>query len=210
VCSYKENRGLGVRKLKEFNVALLGKWCLRMLMERDGLWYHVLVARYSDVGGRLEEGGRSCSSWWKEVGRIREGSGDVGVRLFGDNVVRKVGDGTDTLFWSHRWLGGAALSERFPRLYELAENKMEIVASMFSLGLGQGGDGWRWRRRLWVWEENLLEECRAFLLDVSLFPNVSDVWVWLPDPVGGYSVRGAYDLLTSPDITHMEGALDLV
>ena len=68
-----------------------------------------------------------------------------------------------------------ALSERFSRLFELAENKMETVASMFSLGLGQGGDGWRWRRRLWVWEENLLEECRAFMLDVSLFPNVSDV-----------------------------------
>jgi len=51
-------------------------------------------------------------------------------------VVRKVGDGTDTLFWSHRWLGGSALSERFPRLYELAENKTKTVVTMFSLVLG--------------------------------------------------------------------------
>jgi hypothetical protein len=157
----------------------------------------------------LEEGGRSCSSWWREVGRIREGVGDVGGRWFGNNVVRKVGDGNDTLFWSHRWLGGSALSERFPRLYELAENKTVTVASMFSLGIGQDGDGWRWRRRLWVWEENLLDECMAFLLDVSLVPNVSDVWVWIPNPVGGYSVRGAYDFLTSAD-THLHSALDLV
>jgi hypothetical protein len=88
--------------------------------------------------------------------------------------VRRVGDGTSTLFWSHRWLGGLALSEHFPRLFELAENKSETVAGMFSLGLGQGGEGWRWRRRLWVWEENLLDECRAVLFDVSLVPNVSD------------------------------------
>jgi len=34
--------------------------------------------------------------------------------------------------------------------------------------------------------------------------------VWLPDPIGGYSVRGAYDLLTAVDYPHVESALDLV
>ena len=34
--------------------------------------------------------------------------------------------------------------------------------------------------------------------------------MWLLDPVGGYSVRGAYDFLTHPHTTHMDGALDLV
>ena len=56
LCSKKEHGGLGVRKLKEFNVTLLGKWCWRMVVYREGLWYHVLVARYSKVGGRLEVG----------------------------------------------------------------------------------------------------------------------------------------------------------
>nr|ABN07920.1 hypothetical protein MtrDRAFT_AC151523g32v2 [Medicago truncatula] len=28
-----------------------------MLVDREGLWYHVLVARYGEVGGRLEAGG---------------------------------------------------------------------------------------------------------------------------------------------------------
>jgi len=74
---------------------------------------------------------------------------------------------------------------RFRRLFDLAENKNISVAEMFSLGVEQGGEGWRWRRRLWVWEEESLEELRALLLDVSLLHNVSDRWVWLHDPLGG-------------------------
>jgi hypothetical protein len=43
--------------LREFNVALLGKWCWRMLVAKEGLSYRVLKARYGEVGGRLKEGG---------------------------------------------------------------------------------------------------------------------------------------------------------
>jgi len=71
----------------------------------------------------------------------------------------------------------------FHRLFDLAENKTITVANLFSLGMMHGREGWSWRSRLWVWEEELLEECRALLLDVSLFPNVSDKWVWLPEVV---------------------------
>lgn len=46
IYSRKEYGGLGVRQLREFNLALLGKWCWRMLVDRGGLWYRVLVARY--------------------------------------------------------------------------------------------------------------------------------------------------------------------
>jgi len=67
ICLKKEYGGLGVRKLKEFNIALLGKWCWRMLVDRGGLWYRVLVARYGELGGRLEVGGQSVSCWWREV-----------------------------------------------------------------------------------------------------------------------------------------------
>ena len=98
-----------------------------------------------------------------------------------------------------RWIGGTPLSVRFRRLFDLAENKSITVANLFSMGLVRDGDGWSWRRRLWVWEEDMLEECRALLFDVVLVPNVSDKWVWLLDIADGYSVRGAYDLLLKCD-----------
>ncbi|AES59183.1 hypothetical protein MTR_1g015430 [Medicago truncatula] len=33
------------------------KWCWRMLVDKEGLWYRVLKARYGEVGGRLKKGG---------------------------------------------------------------------------------------------------------------------------------------------------------
>jgi hypothetical protein len=53
ICLRKDYGGLGVR---EFNCALLGKWCWRMLVDREGFWYRVLVARYGEEAGRLEDG----------------------------------------------------------------------------------------------------------------------------------------------------------
>jgi hypothetical protein len=43
--------------LGEFNLSLLGKWCWRLLVDEDGLWYRVLKARYGEVGGWIQQGG---------------------------------------------------------------------------------------------------------------------------------------------------------
>ena len=63
---------------------------------------------------------------------------------------------------------------------------------------------------MWQWEEEMLVECMALLLDVFLYPNVSDKWVWLPAPSDGYTVRGAYNLLTSQDYSGEASASKLV
>lgn len=189
---------LEVRRLKEFNLALLGMWCWRMLVDRSGFWYRVLVARYGEVGGRLE------------VGRIRDGGGDIGGGWFAECVSKKLGNGSDTLFWYDKWLGSVSFCERFPRLFDLSENKSITVAGLFSLSVERGGEASEWRRRLWAWEEEELEECRTLLTDVSFQDFVSDRWVWLPDPVEGYTVRGSYPMLTTRDVPLRDPALSII
>jgi hypothetical protein len=53
--------GLGVRRTRGFNIALLGKWCWRMSVEKGSMWYRVLAARYGETIGRLLEGGSEGS-----------------------------------------------------------------------------------------------------------------------------------------------------
>lgn len=48
--------------MREFNISLLGKWCWMMLVDREGLWYPVLVTRYGQNGGMLREGVRRYSN----------------------------------------------------------------------------------------------------------------------------------------------------
>ncbi|XP_024642292.1 uncharacterized protein [Medicago truncatula] len=142
-------------------------------VDREALWRKVLVARYgvADGGledGDLEDGGRSCSSWWREIVRIRDGICEGGEGWFGACVRRRVGDGAKIDFWRDRWCGDVPLCDRFSRLYDLAVNKSITVRNMFLLGVDVGGEALRWRRRLWAWEEELVEECRVVLLTVSL------------------------------------------
>jgi hypothetical protein len=158
-------------------------------------------------GGRIREGGRKGSSWWREISRIREG-GDLGDRWFEEHVSRRVGDGSDTFFWTDPWVEGILLCERFGRLFDLAETKRCTVAEMFSLGWGVEGEAWAWWRQLRGWEQEELRECHSLLLTRSLQDQSSDQWQ--PDADKGYTVRGAYQLLTSQVTAPMDDAGRLI
>lgn len=68
---------------------------------------------------------------------------------------------------------------------------------MFHLERGENGEAWMWRRRLLAWEEDMLVECKSILHDVFLQVDIQYRWLWLPDLVKGFTVRGAYNLIIS-------------
>ncbi|GAU40791.1 hypothetical protein TSUD_348880 [Trifolium subterraneum] len=102
---------------------------------------------------------------------------------FGKHISKKVGDGSDTFFWTDPWTAETPLCERFGRLFDLAETKSATMAEMFALGWGDGGEAWA---------------------------DSSDRWLWQPGPATGYSVRGAYHLLTSQDFVTLDDATGLI
>lgn len=48
VCCSREEGGLGIRNLKAFNLALLGKWRWSFFTEKESTWSRVLRVRYGD------------------------------------------------------------------------------------------------------------------------------------------------------------------
>lgn len=46
----KEQGGLGLGRLKERNLALLGKWLWRFSMDQGSLWHSIILSRYGQDG----------------------------------------------------------------------------------------------------------------------------------------------------------------
>jgi hypothetical protein len=109
-------------------------------------------------------------------------------------IQRVVGDGRSTFFWLSNWLGEAPLARLFPRLFSLSNQKEDMI---FHFGV-RGGDTWSWsfswRRDLFAWENDLVEQLKDRLALVMLAPE-EDVWRWLPDEEGLFSVKSTYSHL---------------
>jgi len=78
-------------------------------VDKRGLWYKVLKAKYGEEEGCLKEGGRDGPVWWKELVRIRNGIELREKSWFEENLRRVMGDGIDTYFWFDLWLEGFPL-----------------------------------------------------------------------------------------------------
>jgi hypothetical protein len=82
VYSSKEYGGLGVRRIREFNLALLGKWCWHLYDNQGGLWFKVLVAKNRIEGGRVRRRGRLSFLRWRDLCDIFESEGGSGASWF--------------------------------------------------------------------------------------------------------------------------------
>jgi len=47
------------------NIFCSNKVVLEDLVDKEGMWYSMLKSRYDEKGGRLKEGGRHGSLWWR-------------------------------------------------------------------------------------------------------------------------------------------------
>ena len=161
-------------------------------------------------GGRLKEGGRASSAWWRSICRLREGVGEGRANWFDSNTRRVVGNGRRTLFWHDIWVGDVPLKLKFPHIFDLSVHKECSVEKMRRL-LGAVGGGERvWRRRLLAWEEESVRECSMLLLNVVLQDTIEDTWRWCLDPIHGYSVSGVYRFLTtSGDLAGRSQVIDV-
>lgn len=88
-----------------------------------------------------------------------------------------------TLLWMDLWVDGVTLHSCFNRLFDLSENKFVTVSEMFHLGRDVNGEAWKWRRRLFVWEEDQVRECKALVFSTILR------MVWRIDGFGSCTFR---------------------
>ena len=110
------------------NKALLFKWIWRFISHKDSLWTKVISVIHG-VDGRIGKGHKSGhSSIWLRVVSEFDRMGTQGMDFY-CHMTKKIGNGSNTLFWEDIWRGDKKLMHKFPRLYALENNKRVDVAS---------------------------------------------------------------------------------
>jgi hypothetical protein len=192
-----------VRDVGKVNYSLLIKWRWRLLQNDVALWKDILVAKYGPlirhkvhwVGSPISNG---ASAWWKDICGI-----DLkdGVSWFGQNISRKIGNELSTRFWLDCWMGNSPLCEKFPRLFSISSHKDGLVGEYWEEKERWSGGEWGWHRRLFVWEETLLNNLLENFPPFSMLEE-EDSWKWVQSEDGNFTVKSTYLLLNnifSPD-----------
>ena len=125
VCSPLKSGSLGIRNLRAFNQASLGKWLWRYGRETTHLWRRVIETKFgNDWGGwcTKEVSNPYGVSLWRTIRQ--------GWPVFSKSIQFEVGVGDRIKFWYHVWCGSCTLQEAFPELYNISCNKESSVADV--------------------------------------------------------------------------------
>jgi hypothetical protein len=135
VCSPISKGGLGIRNVRKFNQALLGKWLWRYAHEEGAWWRSILVAKYGSSRGKW------CSYDITE-------SHEVGLWNFicmeWSNFMRhfrfETGVGSRISFWEDVWCGERSLKDTFPGLFSIASFR----EASFAENMERSNDAIQW------------------------------------------------------------------
>ncbi|RZB79929.1 UDP-galactose/UDP-glucose transporter 5 [Glycine soja] len=141
ICLPKEKGGLGIKDVRNFNKALLGKWKWDMIHQEKELWVRILESKYG--GWRsLAEGKRGTneSLWWQDLMVVTQDQQLNNMMQSG--LSWNVGSGDKIKFWEDCWTGeGVALMQKFPRLYQISRQQHNLIQQV-----GNFSDtSWKWK-----------------------------------------------------------------
>ncbi|GKV27665.1 hypothetical protein SLEP1_g36804 [Rubroshorea leprosula] len=200
VCKSKVKGGLGVRDLRKFNLALMGKWWGCLTKVDEGLWMKIIAAKYGKDGKHLmdwiKENNGGGSLWWRDVcclNRVNEES----VGWLSKGFRMKIGDGKSASFWWNNWGGEGCLANKFPRLYLLSIGKENSCNQMGNIRSGSWEWKLTWRRNLFEWEAGEVVELERMIEGVKVIQGQPDKWEWIHDKEGHYSTKSAYHILAT-------------
>ena len=193
VCKSREEGGLGLRVVHNFNLALLAKWRWRLLADEKGRWKDLLASKYGSSLNVLHSLVKFQSLWWRDL--FKACGEDGGDGWFSKEIGWKLGCGDKVKFWEDIWTGNSSLKSLYPRLFSLSLDQGQKVeeAGVWTNSVWQ----WclRWRRSIYVWESELEAEMMTHLSSIKLSREQKDIQVWGNDVGNGFSVNSAYDCL---------------
>ncbi|GKA88353.1 RNA-directed DNA polymerase, eukaryota, reverse transcriptase zinc-binding domain protein [Tanacetum coccineum] len=102
---------------------MLAKWWWRFHNEGNALWCKLIRSIHGQIGdSNTTLSLKSKSGTWYHIVSIKNNLLNLGIDM---SLIfkKKIGNGTDTRFWTDNWVGGGPLNLSFLRLYRLDTNQ---------------------------------------------------------------------------------------
>lgn len=176
MCAAKNTGGMGLRSLREFNIALLGKQGWRLLTEPNCLLAWIFQARYypgaNFLGAQI---GHNPSFAWRNILAAQE--------VIWNGCRWRIGDGRTVSVWKDPWLP----NDVNPFVETTVPEGMEEmkVADL----LVPNDSSWDYE----LLHELFSERDRDLITKIPIYNRrPHDLWSWTRDKNGVHSVRGGY------------------
>ncbi|CAH9109059.1 unnamed protein product [Cuscuta epithymum] len=176
LCLPKTCGGLGFKRLKEYNIAMLGKLGWKLLTEPKALISRVLAAKYYPKNSFVEAKlGYNPSFVWRSILAAQE------VVVAGSR--RRVGNGKEISVWRDAWLPGKGTGKI------LSARPRGILDMNVASLLLEDEKNWNVQRINSIFSE---EEARAIQSIHLSINQVDDGYRWNDEAKGNFSVRSCY------------------
>jgi len=189
--------GLGIRNLRIFNKALLGKWLWRYAHERGAWWKSVVDAKYGSTWAgwcSLLPLGIHRVGLWKNIRK--------GWSLLCSYIRLILGNGSRIRFWDDVWCGELPLKEAFPVLYDIARDKDADVADHLVVVSGSYEWDVSFFRAAHYWEVDVLASFFSLLYSTRVDCDGDDQLWWSPSHKWIFDVRSFYKALACKEAIH--------
>ncbi|GJX68641.1 hypothetical protein Tco_0304368 [Tanacetum coccineum] len=175
----KEDGGLGIGSLKAKNMGILAKWKWRFFNDSNALWCKVISDLHGLKGGfDVNDMSSAKSGVWVSLVKCCSNLNRFGIDL-NEIMVRKICNGTNTLFWLDNWIKGSGpLKDRFPRLYALEQHKSCSVAERWTFSNGAWAANWAWRRQPIGRSLGDISSILSLMDGLVFDTSKEDEWVW--------------------------------
>lgn len=176
MCEKKSKGGLGFRKLRDFNIALLGKQDWRLMVKPNSLVGRIYRARYYPRGSFLTaKVGGNPSYIWRSIMEAHV--------LLKQGAVQRVRNGTMTSILEDPWLPDG---DPYVHTVNAAVQHKTVDVLMNA------------ERNSWDADlvNDIFDEMDArLILSIPLDGTDVDSWFWKYDKLGHYTVKTAYAAL---------------
>jgi hypothetical protein len=182
ICIPKVEGGLQIKKMHEFNLALIAKLGWKLISNSDCLWVNQLQRKYIKYGDFLSSPAPSTASWlWKGIQKIKT--------FISAGACLRVSCMSTSPVWTSNWVPSLTSFRPKPK-FPLNKNypSLQIMDLINTNNLS-----WKDSSILALFDSNSATE----ILKIRISSNPSTQYIWTPSTSGRFSTSSVYCLISA-------------